>query len=324
MVDDSIIRERIFRLSAVARPLSWRAASALALADRARTFIKDRGIVSRVILYWLLINTSFILLYPLIYMLSTSLMTLEDFNDPSITWVPIHFVWRNFIEAFNQLKYPEAFVNSSIITLTSAIGQVLSCSLIGYGFARIKFPGRDFLFFLVILIMIVPPQTIIVSLFILYSRLKWIGTYWPFIAPSFFGFGMRGALFIFIFRQFFKGFPWELEEAARVDGAGTFGIYWRIMLPLSKPAIITVFLFSFVWHWNDYYEPMMYLETANQFTLMLRLNVLWATQVEGNYVFSQVHIMAACLLVILPSLILYLFTQRFFVESIERTGLRDH
>ena len=278
-------------------------------------------ILYKVFIYILLVNSAFVLLYPIIYMTTTALMTLDDFHDPSVRWIPLHIRWNNFVLAYEQMEYLEAFANSALITVLSVIGQVLSTALIGYGFARLRFPGRDALFVLVLLTIIVPPSTIIIPLYILYRDLHWLNSYYPMIVPSFFGFGLRGALFIFIFRQVFRGLPWELEDAARIDGASTYGIFWRIMLPLAKPGIITVALFSFVWHWNDYFEPLMYLNSMEKFTLPLRLSSVWGVNYGGGWVYSPVHIMASCLLVIAPSLLFYIFTQRYFVESIERTGI---
>ncbi|MEW6230097.1 MAG: ABC transporter permease subunit, partial [Bacillota bacterium] len=157
-----------------------------------------------------------------------------------------------------------------------------------------------------------------------------IDTYWPFVAPSFLGQGLRGALFILIFRQFFRRLPWELEDAARIDGCNEFQTYYRIMLPLARPAILVTFLFSLVWHWNDFYEPMMYLMKLDKFTMPLRLRMLQTALVElyggtaaAANLMNEPLVMAAALLVILPPLVLYMFTQRYFVESIERTGLVD-
>jgi multiple sugar transport system permease protein len=157
------------------------------------------------------------------------------------------------------------------------------------------------------------------------SRLHWLESYLPFLIPPIFGMGLRGALFVFIYRQFFKGLPWELEDAAMIDGAGPLRIFFSVMLPLARPAILVVFLFSFVWHWNDSLEPSVYLSRPENFFLPQRLSIvesaLESFQLRGMW--GTGTIMAATLLVILPLVILYIFTQRYFVESIERTGLID-
>lgn len=276
--------------------------------------------------YLLLINAAFIFVYPCIYMVSTSFKTIEDLLDPTVYWVPVHWELGNYKLAYEGLKFLSASQNSAIIAIGAALGQVFSCSLIGYGFARCKFPGKELVFALVLFTFLVPPQTIVVSLFILYKKLGWIDTYNPFILPAFFGHGMRGALFVFIFRQFFMGYPWELEDAARVDGCNSMTIFWRIMLPNAKPAILVVFLFSLVWHWNDFYEPMMYLFDMEKYTLPLRLQNLWSTLDEitggqAGQLFNEPLVMAASMVTIIPPLVLYIVAQKHFVESVERTGL---
>lgn len=280
------------------------------------------------LIYLMLINIAFAFLLPVIYMGSTSLKTIQDFVDPGVYWIPRQAYWENLTLAFEGMRYTIALKNSMTIVFFGAIGQIVSCGLAGYGFARFQFPGRDLLFLFVLFTFIVPPQTIIVPLFILYRKLGWIDTFLPFTVPAFFAHGLRGSLFILIFRQFFKRQPYELEEAARVDGCGPFRTFGQIMLPLARPALLVTFLFSLVWHWNDFYEPMMYLMKPQNFTVPLRLSILQAslneiTGGQANELFNEPLIMAACFLVVIPPLILYVFTQRFFVESIERTGLVD-
>jgi multiple sugar transport system permease protein len=281
----------------------------------------------RIATYIILINVCFVFLFPVIYMFSTSLKTVADLADLTVLWIPRTIFWRNYELAISGMLYWQAARNSIIISLGSGILQTVACSFVAYGFARIPFPGRDVLFLLVLFTFLVPPQTIIVPLFILYRNLGFMDTYFPFLMPSLFGHGLRGALFILVFRQFFRNLPYELEDAARIDGAGPFSVYWRIMLPLAAPAIIVVFLFSLVWHWNDFFEPTIYLFDQNNFTLPLRLSILSAALLQmlagqgAGDEFNEAVIMAASFLVIMPPLIVYLFTQRYFVESVDRTGL---
>lgn len=281
----------------------------------------------RIATYIILINVCFVFLFPVIYMFSTSLKTVADLADLTVLWIPRTFFWRNYELAISGMLYWQAARNSVIISLGSGILQTVACSFVAYGFARIPFPGRDVLFLLVLFTFLVPPQTIIVPLFILYRNLGFMDTYFPFLIPALFGHGLRGALFILVFRQFFRNLPYELEDAARIDGAGPFSVYWRIMLPLAAPAIIVVFLFSLVWHWNDFFEPTIYLFDQNNFTLPLRLSILSAALLQmlagqgAGDEFNEAVIMAASFLTISPPLIVYLFTQRYFVESVDRTGL---
>lgn len=288
---------------------------------------KSENMVFRFLLYLMLANIAFAFLLPVMYMASSSLMTIADFIDPAVYWIPTKLNWDNFVYSFEAMIYPRALKNSATIAILAMAGQVVTCAMAGYGFGRIRFPGREMLFMLVLFTLIVPPQTIIVPLFILYRDLGWIDTYMPFIVPAFFANGLWGALFVIIFRQFFRRLPYELEDAARIDGCGGLRIFGQIMLPLAKPAIVVSILFSLVWHWNDFYEPMMYLMTPAKYTVPLRLEILESSLQEvtgqAGTLFNEPLIMAASFLVVLPPLILYLFAQRHFVESVERTGLVD-
>lgn len=275
--------------------------------------------------YLILFDVCYLFLYPVLYMVVTSLKTVSDHLDPTVRWIPRTIHWDNYAYALKGLKYWSSFGTSTIIAVASAIGQIISCSLAGYGFARMKFRFRELLFGVVIFTFLVPPQTIVVPLFILYSRLGWIDTLRPFVVPAFLANGLRGGLFIYIFRQFFRGLPWELEDAACIDGAGPLRIYWSIMLPLAQPAILVSGLFSLVWHWNDFFLPSVFLRSPVNATLPLSLKALdFEFSQPGSKMaelFNEPVIMAASFLVILPILLLYIIAQRYFVEGIERTGL---
>jgi len=285
--------------------------------------IRARRIVLRLVVLLLLVDVAFIFVMPILRLLSTSLMHVMDLYDPTVVWIPRRWAFENYSRAYAALEYALSFKNTALVAGVCAILQTISCAIVGYGFARFRFPGRERLFMLVLFAMIVPPHAIIIQLFILFADLHWLESYWPFIVPSAVGMGLRGALFVFIFRQFFKGMPWELEDAAMIDGAGPFRVFFNIMLPPARPAIVVVFLFSLVWHWNDVLEPSIYLSRTEKFFLPQRLSIVEAAlanlQLRGMW--GTGVIMASALLVILPLLVLYLFTQRYFVESIERTGL---
>lgn len=285
--------------------------------ERARSRVK-KGLI-----LLLLVDVAFVFVMPLLVLLSTSLMTVMDLHDPTVEWIPRRLAVENYRIAFAALDYVLTLKNSLFVAGVSAALQTISCAIVGYGFARLRFPGRDWLFLLVLFGLIVPPQALIIQRFILYGKLKWLNTYNPFIGPSALAMGLRGGLFIFLFRQFFKGVPWELEDAGKIDGAGPVRVFFRIILPLAQPAIVVVFLFSFVWYWNDSLEPTIYLSDTAKFLISQRLGVVQAAmelmQLRGMY--GTGTIMAAALLAILPLLALYLLAQRYFVESIERTGL---
>jgi multiple sugar transport system permease protein len=286
--------------------------------------------------YLVLLSLSFVFLYPLLFMISKSLMRSQDAADATVHWIPKGFSLQNYVIAFQEIHYWQGFTNSVIISLGSAILQIVSCSLIGYGFARYRFPGHAFWLALVLFTFLVPPQTIVVPLYIFFSDLNWINTYFPFIFPALFGHGLKGALFVLIFIQFYRRLPHVFEEAARIDGAGAFRTYWRIMFPLAKPAMLVVFLFSVVWHWNDLFEPSTYLFLPKYLNLAQNMAVFnGEANMQVNQMSQMVsataaigmaptllnQIMAAVLLTILPILLLYLFVQKHFVESVERSGI---
>ncbi|XEC96371.1 carbohydrate ABC transporter permease [Paenibacillus tarimensis] len=302
---------------------------------------KGREIAGSLIYYLVILSLSFVFLYPLLYMIAQSLMRVQDVADATVQWIPKKFDVTNYKIAIKEINYWSGFTNSVIITMGSAVLQILSCSLIGYGFARYRFPGHAFWLGLVIFTFLVPPQTIVVPLYIFYSDLQintgiqWLNSPLPFILPATMGHGLKGALFVLIFIQFYRRLPGVLEEAAKIDGAGPFRTYWTIMFPLAKPAMLVVFLFTVVWHWNDLFEPTTYLTMPDFFTLAQNLNRFDGNaNVEVMQMSSTVsadalgmaptklnQIMAAVVLSISPILILYLFLQRHFVESVERSGI---
>jgi multiple sugar transport system permease protein len=291
---------------------------------------RARRFLLKAIVILLLVDVAFIFLMPILRLISMSVMHVMDLYDPTVVWIPRRWSWENYRLAFLALEYPLSLRNTVIMAGAAAILQTLACAIVGYGFARFQFPGRDKLFMLVLFAMIVPPHAVIIPLFILFKNLPaptetgtWLNSYWPFLGPAAVGMGLRGALFVFIFRQFFKGMPWELEDAGRIDGAGPFRVFFNIMLPPSQPAIVVVFLFSFVWHWNDSLQPNIYLSDVDKYFLMQRLSAVEVALADMRYraMWGTGVIMTAALLVVLPLLVLYALTQRFFVESIERTGL---
>lgn len=339
------IRSKVAEAVQPAAGLLQKAPEAVRLVTNVKWYRSQsvRRRLGKIMMIILLMDVGFIFVVPILRMISTSLMNIMDLYDPTVVWLPRTWAWENYYNALRGLSYfpkdwfssaawkQSSLFNSIGITLGTALLQTMMCAVAGYGFARFKFPGRDYLFWLVLFAMIVPPHAVIIQLFLLVSNLKPFGfnmglnTYWPFFLQAAFGMGLRGALFVFIYRQFFKGMPWELEDAAMIDGAGPLRIFLNVMLPLAQPAILVVFLFSFVWHWNDSLEPAIYISKPDLFLLPMRLTViesaLEAYQLRAMW--GTGAIMAAALLVILPLLVLYLFTQRYFVESIERTGLID-
>lgn len=282
---------------------------------------------------------SYLFLFPLFYMLSTSLQSPSDAVNPLAIWIPERISFESFGEALEYLNFKESFPLTLSITVFSTLGTIFSCSLAGYAFARFEFPFKKILFVFVVLMIIIPPQALVMSNYLQYrffsfggilkifgKSINLLGSPWVFILPSFMASGLRAGLYIFIFRQFFSGISKELEEAASIDGYGPVRTFYRIMVPLAIPAFVTVLLFSIIWYWNDYYSASIYfVDEIKPLTVMLKnLNgTLISSGVVGgsNPLNSRMFIQAGALITIAPLLILYLFTQRFFTESIERTGI---
>jgi ABC-type glycerol-3-phosphate transport system permease component len=245
-----------------------------------------------------------------------------------ITWIytvppvliPSPAYWNNFADAWTRLDFNRAAFNSVFLyAIPVTFFTLVSSMLIAYGFARIRWRGREALFWLCIATMMLPWQVTMVPLFIIFKNLGWINTYWPFIVPSLFG----NAYFVFLLRQFFLTIPEELSDAARIDGAGELGILWRIIVPLSKPAMAVVLLFCFLGAWNNYLGPLIYINTESLQPLALaiyRLRTL-ATSM-GNTAMAYPHLMAVSTVVALPIVMLFIFAQRTFIEGISTTGLK--
>lgn len=294
--------------------------------------------IYRTFTYFLLLNMVYIFLFPFLYMIANSIKSINDLYDLTINWVPRSIELKNYIIAFKTLEYPRFFINSFIITASSTIGHLLACSFIGYGFARYNFIDQKIFFPLVILSIIIPIQTIIMPQYMIFSNLRWINTYLPIIVPTFFGYGLKGGLFIFIYRQFYLGLPTALEEASRIDGCGFIRTYWQIIFPITKSALLVTLVLSIVWHWNDFYEPSLYIGIPELSVLPSRLNVLVSMvsspprdmlemlkeieqHVDTESAINNAVLMAGTFLVTLPVLISFGFLQRKFMSGIERTGL---
>lgn len=288
-------------------------------------------LVSKACLYTVLFDLSFIFLFPFINMIFTSIKSPEALLDVTVRWIPSAIHWENYSMAIYLTSFPILLKNSAIVTSLSTLGHVLACSFIAYGFARFKFPGRDALFMLVILTIIIPVEVIILPLYVNYESFKILDTYLPITLPTFFGLGLRGGIFIFIFRQFYVSLPYELEDAALMDGCGFFRTYRSIALPMAKTAILVSSVLSVVWHWNDYLEPSMYILSPRKVMLPSVLPTLQriatsyieqpGAQVSQRLYLNEAVNMAAIFLTLLPLIIVYLILQRRFVEGIERTGL---
>ncbi len=296
-----------------------------------------KRILVRIVMYLLLIGLAFVFIYPFIYMITTSLMSDSDLNSASVNWLPTEIKFENYAIAVDLMNMANYVKNSAIVTVLATFGHIIACSFIGYGFARYNFPLKKFLFILVVLAFIVPTQTIITPLYLTYSRMKWLDTYLPLLVPTFLGFGLRGALYVFLFRQFFLTVPKSLEEAARIDGCGFMMTYWRIVFPLAKATVVVAMVLSVVWHWNDTYESGIYISKSSLAFLPPRLraivtaaNATPADQQEmmrnlgledGEDVLNNAVVMAGATIISAPIILFFAFAQRLFMQGIERSGI---
>ncbi len=296
-----------------------------------------KHILVRIVMYLLVMGLAFVFLYPFLYMMTTSLMSNSDLNSSSVNWIPTEVKFENYAIAMQLINGLDYAKNSLFVTLVATFGHIIVCSFVGYGFARYNFPLKKILFSCVMLAFIVPTQTIIIPLYLTYSNLNWLDSYVPLLVPTFFGFGLRGALYIFLFRQFFLTVPKSLEEAARIDGCGFMMTYWRIVFPLAKATVVVAMVLSVVWHWNDFYEPGLYVSSPALSFLPPRLGAIIEAasaqpdkQAEmlrqlgledGEDTLNNAVVMAGAVIISAPVLVFFAFAQRQFMQGIERTGI---
>ena len=263
----------------------------------------------------LLILVSVIFLFPFFWMVSAALKTKEQLFRVPIEWIPNPAQWNNFLIALDYPGFPyfRLLWNSVFYAGLVAVGTVLSCAAVGYGFARLKFPGRNILFAITLATLMVPPIVTYIPQYILFAKLHLTGSYIPLIFPKFLG----DAFFIFMIRQFYLSIPWDLSDAARIDGANEFRIFWEIMLPLVRPALVVVAVFSLLYTWHDFFGPLIYLQDREMYPLTLGLFAF-----QGQRTLEWPLIMAGATLTTLPMIIVFLFTQRYFIRGIATTGLK--
>ena len=264
---------------------------------------------------WYLVLTGFGVIFslPFFWMLSSSLKIESDVWVYPPLWIPNPVLWQNYPEGLALMNFPRLLGNTLFLVIVGTFGILLSSTWVVYGFTRFHFRGRDSMFLLLLATMMLPAQVTMVPLFIMYKNLNWLNTYLPLLVPAFFG----GAFYIFLLRQFFATIPTELDDAAKIDGCGYIGIWWRIMLPLAKPALATVTVFSVIAGWNDFLWPLIILNDGDKYNLALGL-----ASFVGLYTTRWNYLMAASVVVLLPCLLLYFFAQRFIVEGITLTGLK--
>ncbi len=270
-------------------------------------------IMTRTLAYTLCIIGGAILMIPFLWMLSTSLKQSQQIFKYPIIWLPNPIVWRNYIDAFNAVPFLRYIRNTIVITFSSILGDIITCSLVAYSFARLRYPGRDFLFILLLSTLMIPYPVTLIPTFLIYKYLNWIDTYIPLILPAYFAY----PFWVFLLRQYLMTIPLELDDAAKIDGCGYLNTYLRILFPLSKPVLTTIAIFSFMAHWNDFLRPLIYINTSSKYTLALGLRSF-----QGLYLTRWELVMAASVIAMMPCLIIFFFAQKYFIQGIVISGVK--
>jgi len=263
--------------------------------------------------YAILATGSVCFLIPFVWMLSTSLKQLDQIMVYPIQWIPAPFVWSNYSKVFEAVPFLQYTFNTVIITSFGIIGSLLGSSLAAYSFARLRYPGKKILFFVMISTLMIPSWVTLIPSFILFRTLGWLDTYLPILVPAFFATPFN----TFLLRQFFLTIPTELEDAARIDGCSTLRIFWSIILPLAKPALATISIFAFFYYWNNFLDPLIYIQSQSKFPISVGI-ALFAGEQSSNYALM----MAAATMALTPPRILFFLTQRFFIQGVVVTGVK--
>ncbi|GAA5063300.1 carbohydrate ABC transporter permease [Thermocatellispora tengchongensis] len=266
----------------------------------------------RLLAYLLLCGGAVVYLLPFLWMVTTALKSGDEVLAFPPEFVPSSFEWHNFPDAWTQLPFTRFLVNTLLITVLAVTGTLVSSILPAYAFARLPARGRGIMFAAMIATMMIPAEITLVPQFLMFTELGMVNTYWPLVLPAWFGY----AYYIFLFRQFFRTIPQELSDAARIDGASHARILWSIMLPLAKPAIAAVTVFSVIGNWNNLLGPLIYLRDQDKYTLAIGLSLF-----QGQYTTAYHHMMAVSTLTIVPIVVLFFLAQKAFVRGITLTGI---
>jgi len=272
-----------------------------------------RAVTRQLLTHVALIPMALIFMLPFLWMLSTSLKPDTQLYAYPPVWIPNPIQWSNYPDAVTFITFFLYLRNTLIIAVSATIGALISCSLVAYSLARIPWPGRNALFILTVATLMLPFQVTLIPLFLVFKNLGWVGDFRPLIVPHFFG----TALYIFLLRQFFMTIPMDLTEAARIDGASEFRIYWSVILPLAKPALATVAIFEIIARWRDYLGPLVYLNDQKLYTLSLGIY-----EYRSQYGAEWGLLMAASVLITLPIIVMFFFLQKTFVQGITLTGIK--
>ncbi len=276
---------------------------------------RGRRRVVRGLLFGVILVGAVVIMIPLAWMIATSLKQPGEVYLYPPVWLPNPPQWGNYIEVLTVANFSRYFANSALVSGFTVLGSVLSCAMAGYSFSRLRSPGRNLIFLILLSTLMLPSTVTIVPTFVVFQRLDWLNTFYPLIVPSFFG----NAFYIFLLRQFFMTIPLDLEDAGRIDGASSRQIFARIMLPLATPALMTVAIFSFIGSWNDFFYPLIYLNSEDMYTVALGVaNFQGSTRVGPQ----MQLLMAASFMATVPVLIIFFLAQRFFIRGIVFTGIK--
>ncbi len=270
-------------------------------------------VVRRILAHLVLLVGACFFTMPLIFLVSTSLKASRQIAKFPPELVPNPWIWRNYPDVFFYVPMQKYFINTLRVVVPTVFGATLPSALAAYAFARVRAPGRDFMFGVLLATMMLPGIVTLIPLYIIFSKIGWVGTFRPLVVPVLFG----SPFYIFLLRQFFMTIPTELEDAALIDGCGRFRIWYSIMLPLAKPALATVAVFAFMGAWNDYMGPLIYLGNRDQYTLSLGLQVF-----VSNHGSEWGMLMAASTMMVLPVIVLFFFAQKSFIQGITMTGIK--
>ncbi|MEO8399893.1 MAG: carbohydrate ABC transporter permease [Ignavibacteriaceae bacterium] len=271
--------------------------------------------LKKIMIFILLTIFAIFFIVPFLWIVSTSLKgDAQIFSIPPV-WIPEVFHWENYVEVFKRMPFLTYLKNSVFISAATIIGTVLSSSLVAYAFGCLNWPGRNSLFIFVLATMMLPMQVTMIPVFVLFKEFGWLNTFKPLTIPAFFG---GGAFNIFLLRQFFLTIPKDLLDSARIDGCNEFRIYWSIVLPLAKPALATVAILTFMFTWNDFIGPLIYLSDKMKGTLALGLGMF-----VGQHVTEWALLMAASVLMMLPMIFIFFFFQKYFIQAFTMSGLKE-
>jgi multiple sugar transport system permease protein len=277
--------------------------------------MKSKFLMKNTFTFVLLVIFALFFILPFLWIISTSLKgDTQIFAIPPV-WIPDVFHWENYVKVFERMPFFTYLKNSVFISAVTIIGTVLSSSLVAYSFACLTWPGRNALFIFVLATMMLPMQVTMIPLFVLFKEIGWLNTFLPLTVPAFFG---GGAFNIFLLRQFFLTIPKDLLDSARIDGCSELRIFWNIVLPLAKPALATVAILTFMFSWNDFMGPLIYLSDKMKGTLALGLGMF-----VGQHVTEWALLMAASVLMMLPMIAIFFFFQKYFIQGFTMSGLKE-